>query len=292
MPHAARSAIHRDGDLTRAIAPRASAAPVSSAPRLPTDGQAVVVRAEPKAREPVMRYRRPPEPEDGRHGALGEGRGGPDGADHEGTSRDEVVDRMLALLDQAIEDHVELIAYPEMALTTYFPSAFARTYDQFFETEVPAQGAGPCCAAPARPAWRCTWASARRRRPTTSTPALLTTSAGRWPALRKIHIARSPLADGVAQVYEVGTSRPATPAIACSARQGARRHRHLPGPALSGELIAASASAAPRSSDRLQHAALADGARPERAGAARGRLRNSLFVVGHRQGRRGGRARS
>ncbi len=56
---------------------------------------------------------------------------------NEGTSREECVDRMLALLDQAITDHVELIAYPEMALTTYFPKRIREDYDQFFETEVP-----------------------------------------------------------------------------------------------------------------------------------------------------------
>src|SRR5258705_5655393 len=56
---------------------------------------------------------------------------------NEGTSREECVDRMLALLDQAITDHVELIAYPEMALTTYFPKRIRDDYDQFFETEVP-----------------------------------------------------------------------------------------------------------------------------------------------------------
>src|ERR1700741_139662 len=53
------------------------------------------------------------------------------------TRRDEVVDRMLALLEAAIADRVELIAYPEMALTTYFPKKIRKDFDQFFETEVP-----------------------------------------------------------------------------------------------------------------------------------------------------------
>jgi predicted amidohydrolase len=40
------------------------------------------------------------------------------GPNNEGVSREEIVDRMLALLDQAVQERVELVAYPEMALTT------------------------------------------------------------------------------------------------------------------------------------------------------------------------------
>ena len=54
---------------------------------------------------------------------------------NEGTSREECVDRMLALLEHAIADHVELIAYPEMALTTYFPKRIRDDYEQFFEVD-------------------------------------------------------------------------------------------------------------------------------------------------------------
>src|SRR5258705_12384993 len=62
---------------------------------------------------------------------------------NEGTSREECVDRMLALLDRAIAEQVELIAYPEMALTTYFPKRIRDDYDQFFETEVPPKALEP-----------------------------------------------------------------------------------------------------------------------------------------------------
>src|SRR5256714_3689006 len=62
---------------------------------------------------------------------------------NEGTSREECVDRMLALLEHAIADHVELIAYPEMALTTYFPKRIREDYDQFFETDVPPKALEP-----------------------------------------------------------------------------------------------------------------------------------------------------
>src|SRR2546425_912172 len=42
------------------------------------------------------------------------------GPNNEGTSREEIVERMLGLLAEAVREGVELIAYPEMALTTYF----------------------------------------------------------------------------------------------------------------------------------------------------------------------------
>src|SRR3990167_9387771 len=56
---------------------------------------------------------------------------------NEGTPREAIVERMIALLDRAISDGVELIVYPEMALTTYFPKKVRPDFDQFFETEVP-----------------------------------------------------------------------------------------------------------------------------------------------------------
>jgi hypothetical protein len=46
---------------------------------------------------------------------------------NEGTSRDEDVERMLVLLERAIAEHVELIAYPEMALTTFTEPVRARS---------------------------------------------------------------------------------------------------------------------------------------------------------------------
>ena len=48
------------------------------------------------------------------------------GPNQEGASRDEIVERMLALFADAVHQGVELIAYPEMALTTYFPCSLAR----------------------------------------------------------------------------------------------------------------------------------------------------------------------
>src|ERR1700675_1997544 len=58
------------------------------------------------------------------------------GPNQEGASRDEIVERMLALLADAVHQGVELIAYPEMALTTYFPKRIRKDLAQFFETKV------------------------------------------------------------------------------------------------------------------------------------------------------------
>src|SRR5438093_886188 len=65
------------------------------------------------------------------------------GPNNEGTSREEIVERMLGLLTEAAREGVELIAYPEMALTTYFPKKIRPDFDQFFETEVPPKALEP-----------------------------------------------------------------------------------------------------------------------------------------------------
>src|SRR5262245_60144016 len=65
------------------------------------------------------------------------------GPNNEGVSREEIVDRMITLLEHAIHEQVELIVYPEMALTTYFPKRVRDDFDQFFETEVPPKATEP-----------------------------------------------------------------------------------------------------------------------------------------------------
>lgn len=57
----------------------------------------------------------------------------------EGIRRDAVVERMLALMNQAIDEGVELLVYPELALTPYFPKRIREDFDQFFETEMPSK---------------------------------------------------------------------------------------------------------------------------------------------------------
>jgi predicted amidohydrolase len=55
-------------------------------------------------------------------------------------SRVEVVERLVALLHRAAEQGSELVVYPELALTTFFPRWFIESQsevDAFFETEMP-----------------------------------------------------------------------------------------------------------------------------------------------------------
>jgi predicted amidohydrolase len=59
------------------------------------------------------------------------------GAINEGTTREQCVERMLALLEQGIAEDVEILAYPELCLTPYFPKRIRDDADQFFEPEMP-----------------------------------------------------------------------------------------------------------------------------------------------------------
>jgi N-carbamoyl-D-amino-acid hydrolase len=57
-------------------------------------------------------------------------------------SRARVVDRMLALLHEAHSHGVELVVYPELALTTFFPRWYVEDvseFDHFYETEMPSR---------------------------------------------------------------------------------------------------------------------------------------------------------
>ncbi len=60
-------------------------------------------------------------------------------------SREQVVDRMVALLHEAHALGAELVAYPELALTTFFPRWFIKDQvevDAFFEREMPGPATG------------------------------------------------------------------------------------------------------------------------------------------------------
>lgn len=59
------------------------------------------------------------------------------GPNDEGMSGDQIIERMLGLMEQARAEHVEILAYPEMALTTYFPKRIRDDADQFFVKEIP-----------------------------------------------------------------------------------------------------------------------------------------------------------
>jgi predicted amidohydrolase len=125
------------------------------------------------------------------------------GPNQESSSREEIVERMLALLEQAKAQGAELIAYPEMALTTYFPKKIRKDFDQFFETEIPPKALEPVLrrAKEARVAVHvgfCEKADGKY-----FNTALLTDTGGRLVGtFRKIHLPGTKAADGFAQVYE------------------------------------------------------------------------------------------
>jgi predicted amidohydrolase len=61
-------------------------------------------------------------------------------------SRESVVDRMLVLLHEAAGHQVQLVVFPELALTTFFPRYFMHDQadvDAFFETEMPGPATKP-----------------------------------------------------------------------------------------------------------------------------------------------------
>ena len=61
-------------------------------------------------------------------------------------SRAEVVRRMLTLLEQAAGNGVDLVVFPELALTTFFPRWYiedAAELDSFFEREMPSRDTEP-----------------------------------------------------------------------------------------------------------------------------------------------------
>ncbi|MEI4472980.1 N-carbamoyl-D-amino-acid hydrolase [Frigidibacter sp. MR17.24] len=64
-------------------------------------------------------------------------------------SREAVVARMLALMDEAHAQGVQFIAYPEMTLTTFFPRFYVEDraeFDHWFETEMPNAATAPLFA--------------------------------------------------------------------------------------------------------------------------------------------------
>jgi N-carbamoyl-D-amino-acid hydrolase len=68
-------------------------------------------------------------------------------------TRRDVVERLIALLQQAARRGVELLVYPELALTTFFPRWWLddrRDADQFFETDMPSPPTQPLFTEAAR----------------------------------------------------------------------------------------------------------------------------------------------
>ncbi len=61
-------------------------------------------------------------------------------------SRSAVVERLMDLLSQAAEANCELVAFPELALTTFFPRWFTEDiggHDHYYETEMPSAETQP-----------------------------------------------------------------------------------------------------------------------------------------------------
>lgn len=68
-------------------------------------------------------------------------------------SRSQVVERLLALLNRAAERRCELVVFPELALTTFFPRWYFEDeaeLDAFYETEMPNPAVQPLFDAAAR----------------------------------------------------------------------------------------------------------------------------------------------
>jgi predicted amidohydrolase len=65
------------------------------------------------------------------------------GPNNEGTPVGAIVERMLRLMDEAIADGADVVAYPEMALSPYFPKRIREDADQFFSREVPPAALAP-----------------------------------------------------------------------------------------------------------------------------------------------------
>jgi len=125
------------------------------------------------------------------------------GPNQDGTPREAIVERMLGLLEQAIREGVEVIAYPEMALTTYFPKRIRADYDQFFETDVPPKALEPLLRKAAEKRIAVHVGFCEKADGKYFNTALLTDRDGRMAGLfRKIHLPGTKAVDGFAQVYE------------------------------------------------------------------------------------------
>ncbi|HEV8584553.1 MAG TPA: nitrilase-related carbon-nitrogen hydrolase [Methylomirabilota bacterium] len=125
------------------------------------------------------------------------------GPNNEGTPRDAIVERMLALLETAARDGAELIVYPEMALTTYFPKKLRQDFDQFFETEVPPKALEPLLRRAAEKRIAVHVGFCEKADGKYFNSALLTDRDGRLcGTFRKIHLPGTKAPDGFAQVYE------------------------------------------------------------------------------------------
>lgn len=122
---------------------------------------------------------------------------------NEGTSRAEVVERMVALMDEGIKEDVEILAYPELCLTPYFPKRIRDDSDQFFETEMPSKVVAPLFekAREARIAFHLGYAEREGGR-SYNTAVLVDEDGTIFEKYRKTHLPGVTKPDGYAKVYE------------------------------------------------------------------------------------------
>ena len=122
---------------------------------------------------------------------------------NEGTSRAEVVERMLILMDEAVQGDVEILVYPELCLTPYFPKRIRDDYDHFFETEMPSRAVAPLFekARAARIAFHLGYAEKDGGR-RYNTAILVDEDGAIFEKYRKIHLPGVTRPDGHARVYE------------------------------------------------------------------------------------------
>ena len=98
---------------------------------------------------------------------------------------------------------VEILAYPEMALTTYFPKRVRDDFDQFFETEMPPKALAPLLQRAREARIACHVGFCEKDQGRYFNTALLTDETGKLAGtFRKIHLPGAQAPDGHAQVYE------------------------------------------------------------------------------------------
>src|SRR5216684_9026640 len=145
------------------------------------------------------------------------------GPNNEGTSREEIVERMLALLEQAKRQGVLLLAYPEMALTTYFPKKIRKDFDQFFEAEMPPKALEPLLRRAKETGVAVHVGFCEKSEGKYFNTALLTDTAGKLcGTFRKIHLPGTKSPTASRRSTSPTTSPTATPATGSSTRAARR----------------------------------------------------------------------
>jgi len=127
------------------------------------------------------------------------------GPNPEWMPREQILSRMLRLMDEAIVERADIVAYPELALTTYFPKRIRSDYDQFFETEMPPRALAVILGRAHEAGVICHVGFAERTSGHRFNTAILTDERGQLLGrFRKIHLPGrdAPDPSGLTRVYE------------------------------------------------------------------------------------------